>query len=547
MESIINTFKIELKIKSNNILNYNDIKELFQSTQNLSSKGCNKILLELYSWEVKRREYFRKTENNLNEQNILGKKLSAFIEDCAKELIPYLHTSNVAAMRSRQENNWKRKNCKEVMNNCSQLATFNKTNPIDIHNNCWEIIKSNKGYDIIINFFNRKAEEYYVGMIDYYEKLIEKERKNNKENKKVKIYENKLQIYKNILNYVKQKNNKLVFSVDKISGSVKSIINNIINYNKITLPLNKEKEEIKKQKQKFIKEGNKLIGEELKKQMDNKTKEILNKLNEPNTCKQGAGQLKFNTKDGKFYFYGSFTFIINNKSELNKNRILGIDLGIINVATLQIWDMIRNNWDKLSWKECKMDGKELIHFRQKIEARKRSLQISSKWAGIGRIGHGHKTKMKSIIDLGDTIARFRDTYNYKIRKYIINIAKKYNCGVIQMENLSGFSEIQSESILKNWSYYDLQNKIKNECDKQGIEFKLINPQYTSKRCSNCGCIHPNNRDNKNNAQEFKCISCGHKENADINAAKNISLPNIEEIIEIELKNKEERMLYNDKI
>ena len=99
-----------------------------------------------------------------------------------------------------------------------------------------------------------------------------------------------------------------------------------------------------------------------------------------------------------------------------------------------------------------------------------------------------------------------------------------------MENLSGFSEQQSEKFLKNWSYFDLQTKVKYKCEEKGIKFILIDPKYTSQRCSHCGCIDSANRDCKGNQAKFKCVTCGHEENADINAAKNISIPMIDSII-----------------
>ncbi|MFK8040117.1 MAG: zinc ribbon domain-containing protein, partial [Rickettsiaceae bacterium] len=46
----------------------------------------------------------------------------------------------------------------------------------------------------------------------------------------------------------------------------------------------------------------------------------------------------------------------------------------------------------------------------------------------------------------------------------------------------------------------------------------VNPRYTSQTCSNCGY---NDSDNRLSQTKFECKACGHKENADINAAKNI--------------------------
>ncbi|MEU1408553.1 zinc ribbon domain-containing protein [Streptomyces sp. NPDC005728] len=48
----------------------------------------------------------------------------------------------------------------------------------------------------------------------------------------------------------------------------------------------------------------------------------------------------------------------------------------------------------------------------------------------------------------------------------------------------------------------------------------VNPAYTSQRCSACGFVTENNRESQ---AVFRCkaAGCGHREHADVNAAKNI--------------------------
>ena len=46
----------------------------------------------------------------------------------------------------------------------------------------------------------------------------------------------------------------------------------------------------------------------------------------------------------------------------------------------------------------------------------------------------------------------------------------------------------------------------------------INPAYTSQACSACGHI---SKENRTSQAVFKCVACGHAENADINVARNI--------------------------
>lgn len=268
--------------------------------------------------------------------------------------------------------------------------------------------------------------------------------------------------------------------------------------------------------------------------LDNSSKQILIRIMDK-TYKQGSIQVAYNRRKKKWMFTISYTFKNKLEKVLDENLVMGIDLGISKVATMSIYDIVKNEYKKMYFKDQTIDGTELIHYRQKIEARRKSLSIASKWSSDSAIGHGYKRRMKKANNIGDKYNRFKETYNHKVSRYIVDLAYKHGVKTIQMEDLSGFSEHQSESLLKNWSYYDLQNKIKYKAEEKGINTIFINPQYTSKRCSKCGNIHEDNRDCKNNQAKFECIICGNKENADINASKNIAIPYIDEIIKEYIK------------
>jgi putative transposase len=57
-----------------------------------------------------------------------------------------------------------------------------------------------------------------------------------------------------------------------------------------------------------------------------------------------------------------------------------------------------------------------------------------------------------------------------------------------------------------------------KAQSRGVKVIKVPPHYTSQICSACGYVDSENRKTQS---EFKCVSCGHEENADINAAKNI--------------------------
>ena len=101
-----------------------------------------------------------------------------------------------------------------------------------------------------------------------------------------------------------------------------------------------------------------------------------------------------------------------------------------------------------------------------------------------------------------------------------------------MENLAGITD-KAERFLKNWTYYDLQTKIEYKAKECGIKIQIINPQYTSQRCSRCGYI---NSDNRKTQANFLCLKCGFEANADYNASQNISIKDIDKVIKKELEN-----------
>ena len=53
---------------------------------------------------------------------------------------------------------------------------------------------------------------------------------------------------------------------------------------------------------------------------------------------------------------------------------------------------------------------------------------------------------------------------------------------------------------------------------KAVAYSLVNPAYTSQQCSQCGYT---DKENRKTQAEFKCMACGFKHNADINAALNI--------------------------
>lgn len=260
---------------------------------------------------------------------------------------------------------------------------------------------------------------------------------------------------------------------------------------------------------------------------DKSTKIILSRVCN-GEYKISASKLIYDKKKKQLVLNLTYNFESACEHSLNSDKILGIDLGI----SKPFMASISGDLNRLF-----VDGgyySEIEVFRRRTEQRRRALLRQSKVCGDGRIGHGYKKRTENSRKIEDSISRFRNTINHKYSRAIIDFAVKNNCGVIQMEDLSGISNSCKFKYLKNWSYYDLQLKIENKAKEYGMTVVYIEPRYTSQRCSRCGFIH---KDNRPNQETFICQSCGFSENADYNASQNIAIKDIDKLIAQYLKDK----------
>jgi len=111
----------------------------------------------------------------------------------------------------------------------------------------------------------------------------------------------------------------------------------------------------------------------------------------------------------------------------------------------------------------------------------------------------------------------------KISRQIVSFAESLGSG-IKFEKLfssryshshdaAGFIEFS----FGNGSFLSLQRLVEKMALRRGIPVIYVNPAYTSKRCSRCGCIGRRMR------KRFECPHCGFVAHADVNAAFNIAL------------------------
>ena len=67
----------------------------------------------------------------------------------------------------------------------------------------------------------------------------------------------------------------------------------------------------------------------------------------------------------------------------------------------------------------------------------------------------------------------------------------------------------------NWKYW--LGRLEQQCEQNRVSFRSVSPCYTSQTCPCCGHVDRRNRD----GEVFRCLKCGHTDNADVNASRNI--------------------------
>jgi putative transposase len=109
--------------------------------------------------------------------------------------------------------------------------------------------------------------------------------------------------------------------------------------------------------------------------------------------------------------------------------------------------------------------------------------------------------------------------NHRATRAVVDYAAKHHRAVVmeKLENVqSAKSKIRRYSEKNQWAFAQFGSMLRYKCALRGIPLFEVNPAYTSQTCSECGSIH------KPNGKQFICLTCGHNDHRDANAAFNIA-------------------------
>jgi putative transposase len=228
------------------------------------------------------------------------------------------------------------------------------------------------------------------------------------------------------------------------------------------------------------------------------------------------------SKDGSQYFISFQVEVpgeLPNKKEITEDNSVGIDFGVKKTVTLSSDD---ENPHEIQIKFLKESIIELGRLQKILSKKKKG---SNKYNRI-------KDKISKI---HKKISNQRSNAQHNISSFIVNLS----ADTIIMEdlNIKGMTKtpeaIESDgqflpngkkqksklnAAILDVGISTIKNQIQYKAEFYGKNVLFVNPQYTSQTCSSCGFVH---KDNRISQSEFKCQQCGHEEDADKNASKNI--------------------------
>ena len=200
--------------------------------------------------------------------------------------------------------------------------------------------------------------------------------------------------------------------------------------------------------------------------------------------------------DGEFYLHT--TCNVENPEPGDFGDIIGVDRGIVNIATLSTGKNFASN--------------HLLSIRNRYRRIRKKLQANRTNSAKRLLKQRNRKEM-----------RFATHVNHVVSKSIVAEAKGTNCA-LALEELTGIRtrttvRKKQRATHHSWAFSQLAQFIEYKAELAGIPVVYTDPRNTSRECSSCGHTEKANRRTRD---VFSCVMCGHTLPADVNAAMNIA-------------------------
>jgi putative transposase len=204
-----------------------------------------------------------------------------------------------------------------------------------------------------------------------------------------------------------------------------------------------------------------------------------------------------------------------------ETHTIGIDRGVARPVQSSASDTFFD-FSQGEKKNKHMLEKQVRRFQKQLSRQKKGsnrrhrtkIRLSDRHASIANIRENfcHQTSRK-IVDREQTKVIIFENLGTK-RMTRKPKAKQDENGKWLRNNARAKAGLNKSILDKSWHLLEAFTKYKAKNEGK-IVFKVA-PNHTSQECAHCHHIHPKNRKKQD---KFLCLSCGHTDNADINAAK----------------------------
>lgn len=201
-------------------------------------------------------------------------------------------------------------------------------------------------------------------------------------------------------------------------------------------------------------------------------------------------------RDGMFFLIA--TIDVPEAEPYEPDGFLGVDLGIVNIATTSDGDVLA--------------GRRLNRYRRRHRDLRAKLQKKHT-----------KSAKRALKRIRRREARHAAYTNHIIAKQLVTTAERTSRG-IALEDLGGIRQRvtarkQQRSELHSWAFAQLGAFVEYKARRAGVPVVFVDPRSTSRQCSECQHTH---RTNRVTQARFACRSCGAVMHADHNGSRNIA-------------------------
>lgn len=197
------------------------------------------------------------------------------------------------------------------------------------------------------------------------------------------------------------------------------------------------------------------------------------------------------TRSGQGFI--NLVYRIENTKPVEDGLVLGVDRGLYKIV-------VTSEGGEYTSSQVRAIRRRYQHTRAKLQQK------------------GTRSAKRRLKAMSGREKRFMSDLNHRISKQLVHTP---NLHTIVLEDLTGIRKAKrnktTRTWLGQWAFSQLEFDITYKAHALGITVALVDPAYTSQRCSTCGHTAKNNR----SKGTFACRLCGFVANADVNAAVNV--------------------------